>query len=184
MIALEFRDEQPGDSEPLAGLHRAAFGSHGEKVAALVAALRAAVPECDLRSVVALDRNEYVGHVMVTRCWIDAERELVRARLLSPLAVAPRRQRAGIGRALVTRALERAAAEDAPALFLEGDPAYYGRLGFDPADRHGFRRPSLRIPAPAFQVAILPAHEDWMTGTVVYSEPFWLHDAVGRRDTT
>jgi putative acetyltransferase len=28
----------------------------------------------------------------------------------------------------------------------------------------------------------LPAYEPWMTGTLVYAEPFWRHDAVGLRD--
>ena len=28
----------------------------------------------------------------------------------------------------------------------------------------------------------LPAYEPWMTGTLVYAEAFWRHDAVGLRD--
>jgi putative acetyltransferase len=66
-------------------------------------------------------------------------------------------------------------------VFLEGEPAYYGRLGFVPGAGAGFRRPSLRIPEPAFQAALLPAHEPWMTGTLVYPDVFWRHDAVGLR---
>jgi putative acetyltransferase len=46
----------------------------------------------------------------------------------------------------------------------------------------GFRSPSLRIPEAAFQVARLSAHEPWMTGTFVYSEPFRAFDCVGLRD--
>ena len=45
----------------------------------------------------------------------------------------------------------------------------------------GFRRPSLRIPDVAFQVFPLPAHEPWMTGTLVYLHTFWDHDCVGLR---
>ncbi|WP_436840569.1 hypothetical protein [Streptomyces griseoloalbus] len=44
------------------------------------------------------------------------------------------------------------------------------------------RSPSLRIPEAAFQVARSSAHEPWMTGTFVYSEPFWAFDCVGLRD--
>jgi putative acetyltransferase len=29
---------------------------------------------------------------------------------------------------------------------------------------------------------VLPAREDWMTGALVYSEPFWALDCVGLRD--
>jgi putative acetyltransferase len=67
-------------------------------------------------------------------------------------------------------------------VFLEGSPDYYPRFGFVPGGTLGFRKPSLRIPDAAFQVATLPAYEPWMTGTLVYSEPFWRHDSVGLRD--
>jgi putative acetyltransferase len=46
----------------------------------------------------------------------------------------------------------------------------------------GFRKPSLRTPDAAFQVLRLAAYEPWMTGTLIYAEPFWRHDAVGLRD--
>jgi putative acetyltransferase len=68
-----------------------------------------------------------------------------------------------------------------PIVFLEGDPGFYGVRGFEPATPAGFRSPSLRIPEPAFQVARLSAYRPWMTGTLVYSEPFWAFDCVGLR---
>lgn len=55
-------------------------------------------------------------------------------------------------------------------------------FGFLPGGDQGFRKPSLRIPDAAFQVLRLPRYEPWMTGTLVYSEPFWRHDADGLRD--
>jgi putative acetyltransferase len=70
-----------------------------------------------------------------------------------------------------------------PLVFLEGSPSYYPRLGFTPGREHRFRRPSLRIPDAAFQVLPLRAYETWMTGTLVYRQAFWDHDAVGLRDT-
>ena len=68
-----------------------------------------------------------------------------------------------------------------PAVFLEGSPGYYHRFGFLPGGPLGFRRPSLRIPDAAFQVATLAAYQPWMTGTLVYADTFWRHDAVGIR---
>ena len=67
-------------------------------------------------------------------------------------------------------------------VFLEGDPGYYSRFGFAPGCDQGFRKPSLRIPDGAFQAIKLPEYEPWMTGTLVYAEPFWRHDSVGLRD--
>lgn len=69
-----------------------------------------------------------------------------------------------------------------PLVFLEGAPDYYSRFGFEPGGELGFRNPSLRISDAAFQALRLPAYEPWMTGTLVYSEIFWRHDAVGLRD--
>ena len=176
------RPEQPGDAEAVARLHLAAFGDHGRTVNALVDDLRPTVAELGGSSFVAEADGEVVGHVLVTASLLDAAARLVPAPVLSPLAVAPERQGAGIGGALVRHALDAASASGSPFVLLEGDPRYYSRLGFRPAGELGFRKPSLRIPDAAFQVALLPAYEPWMTGTVVYAWPFWAHDAVGLRD--
>jgi putative acetyltransferase len=87
-----------------------------------------------------------------------------------------------VGRALVEAGLEEMRARGVPVVFLEGDPAYYSRLGFVAGGPLGFRKPSLRIPDAAFQAMCLPTHEAWMTGTLVYPEVFWRLDAVGLRD--
>jgi predicted N-acetyltransferase YhbS len=52
------------------------------------------------------------------------------ALLLGPLAVAPDRQGAGIGRALIKLGLDRSAAQAAKLVILVGDEPYYGRVGF------------------------------------------------------
>jgi putative acetyltransferase len=125
--------------------------------------------------------GQIVGHVRLTWCWIDAEDALVDALVLSPLSVDPRAQRRGVGRALVARAVERAEELGSPAVFLEGDPAYYSRLGFRPAAELGVTPASRRVPAPAFQAVRFTTFEPWMTGALVYPDVFWRHDAVGLR---
>jgi putative acetyltransferase len=113
---------------------------------------------------------------------LDAPKRLVSVQVLSPVGVDPAAQKRGIGTTLIRRGLELLTERDVPLVFLEGAPAYYSRFGFQPAGEHGFRKPSLRIPDQGFQVLRLPAYEAWMTGTLVYSEPFWRHDLVGLRD--
>jgi putative acetyltransferase len=133
-------------------------------------------------SFVATIGDQVVGHVLLSASRLDAPRRLVDVLVLSPLGVLPGFQNRGIGTRLIEHALAAAEGQGAPLLFLEGSPDYYGKRGFGRADGVGFRSPSLRIPAPAFQVARLSAYEPWMTGTLVYSETFWALDFVGLRD--
>jgi putative acetyltransferase len=161
----------------------AAFADHaggGEQVVALVGLLESS-GKVELSLVAELD-GAVVGHVQLDHSWVDARRALVDVLVLSPLAVDPAHHGVGIGTALVAAAVEAARDTGSPALFLEGSPAYYGVRGFSPGRDHGFVRPSVRIPEPAFQVVVFDAHEEWMTGQLVYCEAFWALDATGLRD--
>lgn len=178
---MYLRDEQQGDRQPVRTVHRQAFGDHGAVVADLVDTLRGTITPDTGISLVAEDAGRVIGHIMFTTSLLDAPRRLVDVQVLSPLAVAPEYQRQGVGSALVRRGLELLAERSVALVFLEGDPGYYHRFGFQPGSVHGFRKPSLRIPDAAFQVIKFPAYEPWMTGTFVYSQPFWQHDAVGLR---
>lgn len=180
---MGLREELPDDAESVRQVHLRAFGlGHGPVVADLVGTLRGSVTPTDGLSLVAEHDGRVVGHVMFTRSLLDAPRRLVEVQVLSPLAVLPEHQGTGIGAALVRRGLRTLVERAVPVVFVEGDPAYYVRLGFLPGGDQGFRKPSLRIPDGAFQAMALPAYEPWMTGTLVYAEAFWRHDAVGLRD--
>jgi putative acetyltransferase len=171
----------PAERASVRRVVEAAFGGKGAQVADMVEALQASDAFADRLSFVAVRDGAVVGHVMLTRGWVDAPQRLVEVLVLSPLSVLPGHQRGGVGRALVAHAVAAAGEAGSPAVFLEGSPAYYSRLGFEPGGAHGFTRPSVRIPEPAFQVAPLPAREPWMTGALVYPDPFWAHDCVGLR---
>ena len=175
------RWETDDDHQDVRELHERAFGE-GQRVPDLADALRAADAPLPPMSFVATLGDQVVGHVLLSASRLDAPSRIVDVLVLSPLGVLPEFQRRGIGGRLVEHALAAADRRGAPLLFLEGSPHYYGRRGFERADAVGFRSPSLRIPAPAFQVARLSAHEPWMTGTLVYSEIFWALDCVGLRD--
>lgn len=169
----------PADVDSIADLHRRAFG--GDKVPRLVEALRTHPTSLDpIERVARSADGQMVGHVMLSGCLLDAQERLVPVMTLSPLAVDERHRGRRIGSRLIKDALE-IAAETCPLVFLEGNPRYYQQSGFRPAEPLGFRRPSLRIPEPAFQVAVLERYESWMKGTLVYSEPFWTLDCVGLR---
>ncbi|MDQ2847199.1 MAG: N-acetyltransferase [Actinomycetota bacterium] len=186
------RRDTPADASEVASIVGQAFGADEPEVPLLVEALRPfsvfgsrlgddGGPAAPL-ALVAEVAGELVGHVMLSKGHIDAWQRMVPTLVLSPLAVLPDHQRTGVGTALIAGALELGRAVGSPAVFLEGSPTYYSRRGFLPATPLGFRRPSLRVPLPAFQVVLLPAHEQWMTGTLVYPAPFWEFDSVGLRD--
>jgi putative acetyltransferase len=173
------RAYRPRDEAQVEAVVTEAFGDHGEQVATLAEDLRRTHARAEL---VAEQEGQVIGHVLLSRSWVDARRALVDVLVLSPLSVLPGHQGRGVGSALVASSIEEARRQEVPALFLEGDPAYYSPRGFEPATSRGFTRPSVRIPEPAFQVAVLDGHEEWMTGALVYCEPFWAHDCVGLRD--
>jgi putative acetyltransferase len=177
------REERPDDYAAVAEIHRLAFGSHhGEVVARLVEDLRKSLAsEGGLSLVAADDDGKLLGHALFTRSRLDAPKRLVDVQVLSPVGVLPASQRQGVGTALIEHGLALLTEQGVPLVFLEGSPAYYPRFGFVPGASLGFRRPSLRIPDEAFQVRVLPAHESWMTGTLVYRETLWNHDVVGLR---
>lgn len=185
MSDVTLRPARPDDDvDPLL---RAAFGpAEGPRVAGVWADVAASdLVRASLVAVEGDDRGDerrVVGHVGLSHAWLDARRALVDVWLLAPLAVAPDRQGRGIGRRLLAAAVDAARAGGAPLLALEGDPAYYGAHGFAPAADHGIEPASRRTPAPACQVVLLPDHEDWMSGRLVYPDAWWRHDCVGLRD--
>lgn len=176
---LALREATAADQRGIHEVVSAAFGHHEG-----VAELWTEVVERGFgrASLVAVEGDEIVGHVGVSHAWLDARRALVDVWMLSLLSTRPDRQGRGIGSALVAAAVDASRTAGTPALFLEGDPAYYGPRGFEAAGDAGFRPPSSRTPDRAFQVVTFEVHEEWMTGTLVYHDVWWEHGAVGLRD--
>jgi putative acetyltransferase len=129
---IVIRDEVPGDESSIRAVVTAAFGQPDE--ADLVDRLRED-NDCVI-SLVAGEADALGGHVLLSRMTAP-----FRALGLAPVSVTPDRQCAGIGSRLIRAALERAARDHWQAVFVLGDPAYYGRFGFDAALASGFESP-------------------------------------------
>jgi putative acetyltransferase len=179
------RPATPADEPAITEVVTVAFGpDNGPVVARLVEALRAS-PAWDpaLSFVAEAPGGQIIGYLLVTVNLLDAPPRLVDVLVLSPLAVHPAHQHRGVGSRLVRHTLALLRDRPEPLVFLEGSPGYYPRFGFQPGGEKGFRRPSLRTPEPAFMVHLLPAYQPWMTGTLVYADPFWRLDCVGLRES-
>jgi len=177
---VTIRAQRPGERPAVRDVITRSFGAAA--VADLAEALLDAPAGAGGLSFVAEVGVRLVGHVQLSRSWVDAPKRLVEVLVLSPLGVVPEHRRQGIGGRLVEHALREATRVDAPLVFLEGSPRYYSRFGFQTASQRGFTAPSVRIPDAAFQVVTLPHYEPWMTGALVYAEQFWALDCVGLRD--
>jgi len=77
--------------------------------------------------------NTLVGHAVFTPCRVAGCAD--EAALLGPLAVAPDYQRQGVGSALVRAGLRHMETAGIAHVYVLGDPAYYGRFGFEPDER-------------------------------------------------
>ncbi len=166
MIAI--RPAEPTDKQAILDLVRSAFatrGHDGEEEVAIVRKtweMQAAPAELDL---VAVDADRVVGHALGARGRL-AGREAIG---LAPLAVAPDRQRQGVGTALVNELVARAEAQHWPLVVLLGSPRYYGRLGFEPAARFGITYAGTPSGHPeAFQVRRLAAYDSSWRGEFRY----------------
>jgi putative acetyltransferase len=90
---------------------------------------------------------------------------------LGPIGVLPGEQGRGVGTALMHAVVAAADALNWPAIVLVGEPAYYGRFGFEPASAHGVLAP---VPAwePYFQIRRLAAWTPSLAGRFRYAPPF------------
>jgi len=165
------RPEAPHDFDAIRRVVAAAFESDVE--AKLVDDIRADACYRPELALVAEEDGTIVGHVMVSHCDLHDGDAVHRVGMLSPLAVAPPRQKDGIGSALVREVLAVADAAGDPLVILEGSPAYYPRFGFVDARTLGI---TIHLPdwAPpnAGQAATLSSYNPIVRGTAAYPPPF------------
>jgi len=164
------RREQPGDREAALALHTAAFASYpgnGALETRLVVELDADGDVDPRLSLVAVDGEQVVGHVVCSRGELAGEPVLG----LGPIGVLPERQGQGIGAALMHAVLGAAEALDEPGVALLGNPAFYRRFGFVTSTSLGVEPPEAAW-GPHFQVRPLSAWHDGLRGRYRYAAAF------------
>jgi putative acetyltransferase len=119
------RTTDPDEYDAVAALVARAFGRDTESRLVLTIRQRRE----DVISLVAVEADRIVGHVLGSPITITPHADGVWLGL-APLAVEPDRQGCGVGGHLMRAAIEAARTRGASALFLLGNPLYYGRFGF------------------------------------------------------
>ena len=169
---LTIRSETPEDVDSIRYVNEQAFGQKEE--AELVEKLRnrAALT----LSLVAVQKNEVVGHIAFSPVVIDSGSSSFEAIALAPMAVLPAYQRQGIGGQLVRAGLEECRNLGHEIVVLVGHPTYYPRFGFVPAKPKGI---SCEFEAPEEAFMVLELREGALAGRggVVNFQPEF-HEAV------
>ena len=140
--SIEIRTARPDELPAIHALLTAAFGTdEAPRIIRMVGEALADPSARPLLSLVAVQDDRVVGHVLFTHADIDTGDEGVEASLLAPLAVHPDVQGQGIGGRLIAAGFTALEAMDVALAFVLGHPGYYPRAGFEPAGAQGFTAP-------------------------------------------
>jgi putative acetyltransferase len=112
-------------------------------------------------------KDRVAGHAMFSR--MTVEPPLCRAAALGPVSARVRLQHRGIGTALIRAGIDACAQRGVEAIFVLGDPGYYGRFGFDAAAAAGIRCDHA---GPHFQALTLRAGALRGVESVAYARAF------------
>ncbi|WP_431711789.1 GNAT family N-acetyltransferase [Glutamicibacter uratoxydans] len=168
---MEVRQEEFDDRAGVYAVVHAAFASGDQTIEPPEVGLLQKLFTCQdydpQFSLVALDENVVIGHVIASWGTLDGKHRLLG---LGPLAVAPEYQQRGVGSILMQAIHDRAKERELPGIVLLGHIDYYRRFGYEPASAHGIT-PSDQGWGEHFMVKVLNA-QTLPTGAYRYSEPF------------
>ena len=157
-LNINIRLEKPEDYSEVEQLTREAFWNLHEPGCCehyLVHKLHSSdvlIPEL---AFVATDGEQIVGNILYSKSTIILDDwNKLEVLTFGPVSVLPAYQRKGIGSALINHTKHIAADMGYPAILIYGDPAYYSRVGFFPAEDYGIKTADGRY-AAALQVCVL-----------------------------
>lgn len=178
---IELRLQQPADYRETEIVTREAFWNHfspGCNEHYLLHIMRgspAFLPQLD---VVAVHNGRIVGNIVYMKAVIQGDDgKAYEVLSLGPISVLPEYQRKGVGRKLIAHTRRLACKMGFRAILLCGDPAYYGRQGFEAAERFGIRTAD-NMYAAALQACEL--YENALSGI----KGRYIEDAVYEVDET
>ena len=120
-------------------------------------------------SIVALDGEKIIGHILFTEIKIGEDTSLA----LAPLAVLPEYQGKGIGRVLIEEGHKKAKEEGYKSVIVLGHPEYYPKFGYKPATNWGVKAP-FDVPNESFMaIELVKEGLVGVSGIVEYAKEFF-----------
>jgi putative acetyltransferase len=170
MDSFFIRQETPADIPAIFEVNYQAFAHYDE--ARLVDALRDARVFNPELSLVAVDGDRIIGHIMFPPITIESPQAITHAIALSPLVVHPDYQCLGVGAALVEEGLNVCRTLGHRIVIVIGHPGYYPRYGFRSARANGIVAPFAVADDVFMVLALDPGALDGIQGMVKYPEAF------------
>jgi len=141
---LIIRKTTESDLQDVLHVEKQAFGNEkGLEIADLVHGLISDPSAMPLLSLLAVNDDQAIGHVLFTKARLSPSKEATSAVILAPLAVIPDAQSQGVGGKLIKEGLRLLSESGVDLVFVLGHPDYYPRHGFNPAGVQGFEAPYL-----------------------------------------
>jgi putative acetyltransferase len=163
------RAPRPGQEASILAVVTAAFSDptrDASEERAIVEGTWSACPPGTRLELVADAEGDVVGHVLAAPGRLDGAPAPVAG--VAPVCVAPSHQGRRLGAALMEAVIAEAEHRAWPLLVLLGEPAFYGRFGFEPAGRFGITYAPAGIGSPHFQARRLPGYEGALRGSFTY----------------
>ncbi|MDX5418987.1 MAG: N-acetyltransferase [Hymenobacteraceae bacterium] len=175
-MPIHIRQEQPADYPAVFSLIEKAFSEepmsdHTEQF--MVDRMRKSAAFIPELSLVALDGDKVVGHILLTRLKITRGELEFDSLSLAPVAVLPAYQHQGIGGMLIKKAHEIARQLGHKSVILVGHETYYPRFGYKPASTFGIKFPFEAPDENCMAVELIKDGLTGVSGTVVYPEGFF-----------
>lgn len=170
------RPETPADYRAGEALTREAFWNHfvpGCDEHYLLHVMRDSPHFLPELTFVAEQDGHMVGHIAYAKAYVlldDGQRHEVLC--FGPLSVLPECQGAGVGSALVNHSMKAALKLGYRAILLLGDPVYYARLGFVPAERFDIRTAEDVYLDPLQAVELVPGALSGVSGRFFEGEAY------------
>ncbi len=126
------------------------------------------IPELAL---VAEENGKLIGHIMLTRTYIDISGKKFETLLLAPISVVLEYRNKGVGSGLIKESFKLAREMGYTSVLLVGDPGYYHRFGFKASVDFGVKNADKIPDQYVMMCELVPGALAGINGTVSFELP-------------